>query len=497
MLLDLVRRARRRFLWNEILAQAACSASVALAGFVLLLLLGTQILDWRWLAPVPLIAFAAGIWRVWRRLPSRYAVARIIDQRLGLADTLSTALYFAAHGVDRAAEGVRRAQFDRAERAAAQASARQAVPLTMPRGIYAMALLGLVASSLFALRYGLERRLDLQPPLARVIQDAFGFGQPEQVQQARRKPQPEERPEWQETSVPVAEADGGEPGELDAATDEALETVGVPEVDNSASGVSKARSPGDKQAEGETGEGEAADGTELGSGKESEGQKGQGAGKQQGQQSGAQSQGSSGDKSSLMAKFRDAMNNLLSRMRQQQDNSGAQQQAGAQQDSRDGKNQAGNGSQAGKDGRQAGGQESDSQDGQPGEEGQNAQNAQGRGSGQSADQASNKQPGSGIGKQDGSKDTKLAEQLAAMGKISEIIGKRSANVTGEVTIEVQSSDQTLRTPYSKRAARHGDSGGEINRDEVPVALQPYVQQYFEQVRKLAPPKGSGAADRGR
>jgi hypothetical protein len=27
---------------------------------------------------------------------------------------------------------------------------------------------------------------------------------------------------------------------------------------------------------------------------------------------------------------------------------------------------------------------------------------------------------------------------------------------------------------------------EINRDEVPVALQPYVQQYFEQIRKSAP-----------
>ena len=30
------------------------------------------------------------------------------------------------------------------------------------------------------------------------------------------------------------------------------------------------------------------------------------------------------------------------------------------------------------------------------------------------------------------------------------------------------------------------AGGEISRDEVPVALQAYVQQYFEQLRKLAP-----------
>ena len=30
---------------------------------------------------------------------------------------------------------------------------------------------------------------------------------------------------------------------------------------------------------------------------------------------------------------------------------------------------------------------------------------------------------------------------------------------------------------------HGENGAEINRDEVPMALQGYVQQYFEQVRK--------------
>ena len=79
-----------------------------------------------------------------------------------------------------------------------------------------------------------------------------------------------------------------------------------------------------------------------------------------------------------------------------------------------------------------------------------------------------------------------------MGKISEIIGKRSANVTGEVTIEVNSSKQQLRTQYSDSAAIHKEAGGEINRDEVPAAFQQYVQQYFEQVRKqAAPAKGAG------
>ena len=70
-----------------------------------------------------------------------------------------------------------------------------------------------------------------------------------------------------------------------------------------------------------------------------------------------------------------------------------------------------------------------------------------------------------------------------MGKISEIIGKRAANVSGEVTVEVQNSSQQLKTAWVQQKAAHTNSGGEINRDEVPVELQTYVQQYFEQVRK--------------
>jgi hypothetical protein len=78
---------------------------------------------------------------------------------------------------------------------------------------------------------------------------------------------------------------------------------------------------------------------------------------------------------------------------------------------------------------------------------------------------------------------KLAEQMAAMGKLSEIIGKRSANVTGEAMVEVKNTSQQLSTRYEAKRAAHGESGTEISRDEVPVALQGYVQQYFEQVRK--------------
>ncbi len=112
-----------------------------------------------------------------------------------------------------------------------------------------------------------------------------------------------------------------------------------------------------------------------------------------------------------------------------------------------------------------------------------SQSQQGKSGEKSSQQTASQQNKSGMGKQDGDKDVKLAEQLAAMGKISEIIGKRNEKLQGEVMLEVSSSKQQLKTQYSQRSAQHGDSGGEIHRDEVPLIYQNYVQQYFEEVRK--------------
>ena len=85
---------------------------------------------------------------------------------------------------------------------------------------------------------------------------------------------------------------------------------------------------------------------------------------------------------------------------------------------------------------------------------------------------------------------KLAEQLKAMGKISEIIGKRSATVTGETSIEVQSGNQQLHTAYSKTEAAHAETDSDVTRDEIPLAVQAYVQQYFLEVRKNAAVKSN-------
>jgi hypothetical protein len=51
----------------------------------------------------------------------------------------------------------------------------------------------------------------------------------------------------------------------------------------------------------------------------------------------------------------------------------------------------------------------------------------------------------------------------------------------------------LKTQYSDRRATHGEAGGEINRDEVPLAYQQYVQQYFEEIRKIPSAKSKSDA----
>ena len=54
----------------------------------------------------------------------------------------------------------------------------------------------------------------------------------------------------------------------------------------------------------------------------------------------------------------------------------------------------------------------------------------------------------------------------------------------------------MRTgPSPSATATHKESGGEVNRDEVPLIYQQYVEKYFEQIRgagasKPAAPAGS-------
>jgi hypothetical protein len=491
---NLVGQARRRILGNQLFTQGVNAGSAALVAFILLLLFGTQILSWPVALAIPLAAAAFGIYRVKQHMPSPYAVAQLVDQRLGLADNLSTALFFSE--VDpgaRVAPDIRRAQFEEAGRLAQSVDVRRAVPYTMPRAIYLMAGLTLLAGSLFALRYGLSRRLDLKQPLASFLPESLTGGKPvHQANNARRNSK--QTPETPDDGSTPSNQDQQNPGQQDPnqeiQTPGEAQTEAIAKMDSKSFPIQKPAEQGDNEmaSDDADSQGEGASGK---NGEESQnGQQGDGKSGQSDKQQNGEKQDSknASESSSLMSKMKDAFQNLLSKAKPQQNQQGSAQQ-GKDQKSAQGKSQQGSKQQNGKDGQpQNGQQQGDAQEGEDGQEAKNSENAQqGKGQGKSDSQQSSKQPGSGIGSQDGDKAIRNAEQLAAMGKISEILGKRSATISGEATVEVQTTNQQLRTPYAQKGAQHTQGGAEISRDEVPVALQPYVQQYFEQVRKQSAP----------
>ena len=483
-MIGLVDRVRRRLLGNELLAQGVNAASAALAVLILLLLLGTQVLDWYWIVLVPAVCAGIGLHLVRKRLPGRYTVAQIVDARMGLHDTISTALYFSQDGkATGAAENVCRLQAEQAERAASSVDAKQAAPFRVPHTVYVLAVLFLTAGALFALRYGLNRTLDLKPPLARMLQQQFGWNQKNNLARNDRRKSPTQAGDPDdETGKDPDQKGANKPdqaaNEQGGAESAAPDQKGTKSDDQKQAGNANAGADS-QEAQAEKSQDSQSDPSASDSQKDKS---------DQSQNGGKPNDNPNGDNSSFMSKLKDALSSLLPRTppkgNQGQDqanqNQKGQQSSGQQQ--------------SGKDGQKSADQPGDSQDGQSGENGQDQQqDPNGKNSGKNDGQRKNKQPGSGIGSQDGDKSIKQAQQLEAMGKLSEIYGKRAANITGEATVEVQSTSQQLKTQYVQHGSQHSQAGAEIDRDVVPVSLQGYVQQYFEQLRKQAPPAAGKAA----
>jgi len=474
--LELVRRARRRILHNELLCQGANAASAALVAVIILLVTGTQILSWYWVLFLPGAAIAVALYRVRKRLPSLYVTAQRVDRRMELTDSLSTAIFFENAGsAKHFSDELRRLQFAQAERLAANVDLRRAVPYTIPQTAYVAAVLLLVASSVFALRYGITQRLDLNQPLARILEQRFGWGNPDEKARVDSKKDRDQK-------LSDDALTNSEQGDPNAAADEAPQPDDAAENYNSAQEKSAAKA--DKNSQNQSQQDSAEDQAEQAEDTNADGKQDSASNPKNGQQKGneAQSKGNQASNAaqsgqSLLSKMKEAMQNLMSSLQQQpSQNAGNQNGKNGQSQQKEGKQQASKGE------KKSGAQSEDSQE-QQASDGQQAQDAQGQATERSDSALNNKQPGSGAGNRDGSKDVKQAEQLAAMGKITEIIGKRSQNVTGEATIDVQNTSQQLRTAYQDRNAEHAQAGAEINRDEIPVALESYVAQYFDRVRK--------------
>ena len=220
-----------------------------------------------------------------------------------------------------------------------------------------------------------------------------------------------------------------------------------------------------RKSEGNAGKGPnpAAEGTEQSksdeqsSGEQAGESKDEGAGQPSASQKGQQASKNppktppknAGDNPGVLDKMKDALANLLNKLGANQPQS-SQESASNQSQQQDGKQQMsqkgtqGQGKAQG-DSQQApdpqGGSESDGSDKVPGQQQQASQ--------QDSNKPGSENSKSGMGKSDGDKSIKDAEQLAAMGKISEIFGKRAAEIQGEMSVEVPSGKQQLKTAYSR------------------------------------------------
>jgi hypothetical protein len=505
-LLDLIRRGRRRQAFHLAIHAASFAAVIALGGSILLLLVGAQILSWYWLALLFAAGLAAGAYRLRASLLPPYEIAQSIDGRLGLKDALSTAYYFNGRPDHHAApRDFIESQREDAENLARSADIERGMPFVLPRTAYINLVLVAAALGMFGLRYGIKRNLDLGSPLVHINLDGF-FGNSPKIA-AARDTRGKRSADADGRRDPAAESPGdSQTSDPDPATDAARQSVENPETNSgntSPEGSAKADAKSTEQlppGNNPLDSGEKGDSPQS---SDASANASPGADSKSGQQNGskdakdgkdANQSGNSADNSSLAGKLRDALSNLIAKLKPQSNKGGGKSsdssQSASSHASQQGEKQEGDAKSGQEQADASANAESEGEQQQGGTQ----QASQGKSQGRSNTQPNSPDGKSGIGKQDGDKAAREAAELAAMGKLSELIGKRAANITGEVMVEVSSGKQQLKTQYSDRNGSHAEAGGEINRDEVPLAYQQYVQQYFAQMRKLPAGKGKGAPD---
>lgn len=469
--------------------QLAWALGIFLSGFILILFLGTASLGWLPVTLLSIAGLAFAAFRLQKRLLSRYRVAQVLDRTLSLSDALSTA-YFLLTNSSEADEGAKRFQLEQASRVAANVRIKDAFPFRAKRAWALCGALGAVSFGLFALRFLMTQSLNLQPPLVALQMPPVieRLTEPFRPKQDRvETPLPRPYPTKSMT------ADSTEAQNNSNLPKESTEPAGAGDRNGNLTKAQTSKAgEGDQQAsdtkpEGRAGDGKPSQGDGSGRTEERSDPRTQAQNSTPSKEQGADQNASPG----LMNRMKDALSNMMAKMRANGAPQNGTQQHGAQsQDEAKSRQNSSKENGAPKPGQQSNGengkndQSSEDQSGTGQAQGQTSerpQNSQGNSSDQSAQKGSDAQ--SGVGRQDGDKDIKNAEQLKAMGKLAELIGKRSANLTGDMTIETPSGKQQLKTAYSQQMGQHTDSGGEIHHNEIPMMYQQYVRDYMEQVRK--------------
>jgi hypothetical protein len=455
---ELLNKAHRRLITQLLLDKGAMALTVVLGGAVLLLLIGTQILDWYWLVLLAAAGFGVGLYQLRGRIPTKYRVAQRIDRRMRLADVLSTAQYFHEHP-DPKRQSVCDLQMISAESAAQSVDIKAALPFARSRYLWPAAVLAASALVLFSVRYAFTGSLDLSSSLVAIAMDTWFGAKTELAKNDFKKALT--KPEQGSENSPNQASEEEE--KLPESLMENADTADPSTVETAS----------DKQGkEGEKGkQGDQADDKQDGDQKQGDDQKGDSKDGKEGDKDGKQ--GNPKNESSVLDKVRDALANMLNKMKSdspKQSQNGQSQQGKSQQDAQKQKSE--------NDGKSSTEQNA-------GDQNADSQQEQNDAKGGKPDKPPQQESANSMGDKIGDKNIKDAAMLEAMGKISELLGKRQQTLTGEVMVEVGSTKQQLKTPFQQQQASHVDSGSEIHRDEVPLLYQQFVEQYFEEIRKPA------------
>ena len=451
--------ASRRRLGLLALQHFNLTAAVVLGGLILLLLLGTQILHWYWLV---LLAVGGLVWgglRLQNQFLTHYQVAQMLDRRLRLSDTLSTAWFLLATSPHSGAAS--QLQLRQAEKVARSVQTQLAFPFQPQRSWAITAMLLLVACTLFGFRYFSEDRLSLQHAFIPIHFGSF-------IEQLEGKlPARAARSQMSQTknkqhsgdAADKTESPKGEDNFKSGAKNEGDPRGSEGRVNNSRdnqrlndrmNSSSKTNSRGrdnqpsaDANSKPESSDEQRRQQRNSTNNKVADGE----------DENGNKALGNTSQQQSLAGKIREALSGLMQKIQSASRSSSAPQEAKQSAAAKSGNHP--NSSEQNPQSNpeedatsEANNRDANSSQAQQARSDQKTGASQGEGSDSAGQQSADAH--SAAGHQDGSKGTKEAEQQKAMGKLAEIIGKRSREVSGEMTVETLSGKQQLTTEYTQK-----------------------------------------------
>jgi hypothetical protein len=409
------------------------------------------------------IAFVA--YKVQQGRRNHYWLAQQIDQKLGFKDEISTACHFQTDPRPLAV-ALQQTAADRL----ATVSLDEVFPL--PNWMMwrlPVALLALVLG-LFAWRYWSLDSLDLQDPLLAVNAETQ-----QQISQNEPKKTPAQRlrEQLKQMGMPLEQLEGVLGWSPEGADSKDAGQKG----ESSANGQQQMSSQQGKPSEKTDGSSMSAENSDQMKNQPPSANQ-ENAQKNNEAQNGGQQNQQNQKSESLLDKMREALASMNEKPPQQNQKNQQKEQQGQQSQSQQNQQPQQDQQDPSQQGNQQGQQQAASPKEQAGQQqGQQAQNKSGQGS------------------SDGDKTLKEERrQDQAMAKISEILGKRAENVSGEMQMKTSSKFNRLATRYVEGSGREAASDlSQRNREEIPLEQQAYIKRYFAQLQaeQKSTPKAEG------